>query len=415
LTGRAEIFQVCQRIARDLEVSAQDLSRFALQIATSDRAECREAEGEPSDGFRGGQFELPPGTYSLFDYQREAVTLLEGLCADRKKAIVSLPTGAGKTRTALAFCLEQFARTPAIRIDWLAPSHDLVLQAVQTLKTLWNASPLKSRLCCAALDVSSELESGIAFGTLQLAAARRGSLLNNSSILIIDEAHRAAARTFSRVVRDAERCGAQIVGLTATPGRARNEETLVLSELFDGRMIVPPLLGKDPVKALRKRGILATPKFIALNASGRDGSVIRSFVNSVCHSNIRPGIAFARSIPECYAVAASLIQRGLRAAVVTHKHSVSVRASRLTALANDKLDWIINVELLSTGIDIPALKAVALLCQIGSPVTYEQIIGRASRGPKIGGSDEALILDGFDHLKQHGDVSSYSRFLSYEW
>jgi superfamily II DNA or RNA helicase len=415
LAGRAEILQACRRIACVLEVSEQDLSSFALQIAANDQAECRDAEGEPFDGFRRAQFELAPGTYSLFDYQREVVVLLEGLLADRKKAMLSLPTGAGKTRTALAFCLEQFARTPAIRIDWLAPSHDLVLQAVQTLKTLWSASPLKSRLCYAALDVSNELESGIAFGTLQMAAIRRGSLLNNKSILIIDEAHRVAARTFSRVVRDAERCGAQIVGLTATPGRARDEETLLLSELFNGHMVVPPLLGRDPVRALRERGILATPKFIALNASGRDGSVIKSFVDSVCYSNICPGIAFATSIPECYAVAASLIHRGLRAAVVTHKHSVSVRAARLAALASSQLDWIINVELLSTGIDIPALKAVALLRPIGSPVTYEQIIGRASRGPKIGGSCEAMILDGFDHLNLHGDVSSYSRFLGYEW
>jgi DNA repair protein RadD len=415
LRNRGEILQACRRLALELQISPDELTATALQNARIDESESQKFEDKQTQAFKRTRFLLPSASYALFDYQRELVNELECLFLSRSRAMVSLPTGSGKTRTALAFCLEQFARTPDIRIDWLAPSHELVLQAVETLKSLWAISPLKTELHCAALDAAHNLSVGITFGTIQLAASRIGRPDSRASILIVDEAHRAAALTFSAVIRNAVKAGTFVVGLTATPGRAQDHETLTLSDLFDGRLIVPKLLGKDPVAELRKRGVLANAKFVDISSNADTGSMMRAFVDAVRKDEIVPGIAFASSIAECYAVAASLSHFGLRAAVVTHEHSVSVRSQRLSALENNRLDWLVNVELLTTGIDIPNLRAVAMLCPIGSVVTFEQVIGRATRGPAVGGSEIAIILDGFNHLRKFGDLSSYSRFLDFTW
>ena len=79
------------------------------------------------------------------------------------------------------------------------------------------------------------------------------------------------------------------------------------------------------------------------------------------------------------------------------------------------MQWLWNVELLSTGIDIPSLSSVALLTRIKSAILYEQILGRVSRGPAVGGSESSLVFDLCGNSAAFGDACSYSRFLKSDW
>ena len=68
-----------------------------------------------------------------------------------------------------------------------------------------------------------------------------------------------------------------------------------------------------------------------------------------------------------------------------------------------------------TGIDLPALRTVALLAKVGSPILFEQIVGRVSRGPAVGGRPETCVIDPHGLFEKFGGISSYARFVATDW
>ena len=80
----------------------------------------------------------------------------------------------------------------------------------------------------------------------------------------------------------------------------------------------------------------------------------------------------------------------------------------LPAVAADAL-------VLATGYDCPAIRHVILATQIRSPIMFEQIVGRASRGPLVGGHAKSTVWQFDDHLAAHGLPQSYYRYSDYDW
>jgi len=87
---------------------------------------------EVSRSFRELRF---TSSQPLFSYQREVVDKLDTLFRDKvqSSALVSLPTGGGKTRTGIWFFREQLAARELRTMLWVAPSVELVEQAVERL------------------------------------------------------------------------------------------------------------------------------------------------------------------------------------------------------------------------------------------------------------------------------------------
>ena len=117
--------------------------------------------------------------------------------------------------------------------------------------------------------MATDISSGFIFGTFQ---KFYGLLKSNSflleilkrklRILIIDEAHKSTALSYSKVINDLmENINAQFIGLTATPGRATQDrkENLKLANFFNKKLI-SPRFNKNPILELRKKGILSRLK-----------------------------------------------------------------------------------------------------------------------------------------------------------
>jgi DNA repair protein RadD len=351
----------------------------------------------------------------LFDYQRQVCDEAARLYAPGAASLLSLPTGAGKTRTALAFALEALRAKTVESVIWLAPGGELVRQAERALAALWEDAPLLPRLEILGLVGKPTSQPNIRFGTVQMAVKRLPRLNWGSRALVIfDEAHQASARTYQRVVRTACDDGAYVVGLSATPGRSNDSETRLLVRLFGGRLITPPCLGAQPVVALRQRGVLSNLQVVAGPAAARTTPDESQLTNLLSISRC-PGIIFAPSIADCYVISAALIRSGARVAVVSHHQPLAMRQSRLEALGRHDLDWLVNVELLATGIDLPTLRSVALLSKIGSPILFEQIVGRVSRGPAVGGRSDTCVIDPYCLFEEFGGISSYARYVATDW
>jgi len=185
------------------------------------------------------------------------------------RAILQLPTGSGKTRTAAEAVIELWKqRTENTRwILWIAQTEELCEQAFQCYRQIWEekgdeGTTLNMYRVWGGRSLPDPTEEGIIIsGIDQLAefildeddndkdAYREDELSrlqNGLGIVLIDEAHHAYASSYNKVLRslgmtrypkDLEQPA--LIGLTATPFRTSEEETKSLLKKFGGKILWP--------------------------------------------------------------------------------------------------------------------------------------------------------------------------------
>jgi len=100
---------------------------------------------------------------------------------------------------------------------------------------------------------------------------------------------------------------------------------------------------------------------------------------------------------------------GERVGVVTGETFAMERQQILSDFRRGQLRWCVNVDVLTTGFDAPAIDAIAVLRATMSPGLFAQIVGRGLR--KADGKQDCLVLDFGENIKRHGslDDPSYGR------
>jgi DNA repair protein RadD len=359
----------------------------------------------------------------LFDYQRELVAQISRVISSHEPALISLPTGGGKTRMAMFSILDFLARCPSGKVIWLAPTRELLDQAHDTFLSLW-----KDFGRVGDVGISRKLEHNNEVGFIWLATPQGvrnqvsvvGSL--GWDLIVFDEAHQSSAPTFSATVsRLRELTGAALLGLSATPGRAVEGEVESLLNVFDDRLIVSETLGNDPVKFLQDRGVLSRLEFKNLaNIPGgflTNIQRLRIAAESIVKVSNRGGksLVFCKSVQDSVALSYALCDRGVQALHVEGTQSEALRRERIGLFAQSKCLVLTNQKLLATGYDCPAVDNVYLVAKVGSPILFEQMVGRAARGVRTGGSRRSTIWEFDDHLSLHGLPQSYYRYQEFGW
>lgn len=382
---------------------------------------------------------------ALFDYQMEVVSSCERhFRSGQNEVMISIPTGGGKTRTALWLYRRLLNKFGQFRMLWVAPSRELVDQAVVSLEELWGTYRPCPSIQVVTNDIgriprSKEADGVIVFCTTQLASRRLPQIRSfNPSLLVFDEAHHATARTCRKIISTVcQSENAYVVGLSATPGRSDPEESDDLSGIFSGRLIAPRLLGNDPVRSLQQRGVLSQVELRqielprAWDAVRVRGGIERSLslselacnsarfwaaIDTICLvAKSRRCLVFGASIAHCQAITAVLVARGYRAHVLSHMLEQSKRDSIIAQFRAGSVDVIVNTNILSAGFDLPELEDVVLATPIRSPIYWEQIMGRVSRGPLVGGGRNARVWELDDHASLHQRVLGSQRFAGDHW
>ncbi len=209
---------------------------------TEDWAGKRTRKRDPWLEVRGPE-RLPP----LHDYQERVAenlrTLLGGEAAagGERRAMISLPTGSGKTRVAVQAIVE------AIREDdfpggvlWVADRDELCEQAVEAWRQVWSSigdsgERLRISRAWAGQESPRPLTTRhVVVASIQTLQARLGhtdyAFLADLQLVVFDEAHRSIAPTYTSVMEEVGLTRYQkpdepfLVGLTATPYRGRDEE-----------------------------------------------------------------------------------------------------------------------------------------------------------------------------------------------
>jgi superfamily II DNA or RNA helicase len=362
---------------------------------------------------------------SLFDYQsdlvREGINLVEA----SGKGLISLPTGGGKTRTAIYVLLEAAARRGVLHTVWLAPTVELLDQAQATLMALWKEFPSVGDLevMRSPGKPSSSMSTVIFLTPQSLFNIDSADVLTGWDLVVFDEAHQISAPKFHDSVQKilTQSIGASLLGLSATPGRSEEKETEDLVKIFGGNLLVSKTLGAKPVEFLQKRGILSNLEFHDLGKHlsqplNQQEKLLQALKQ--IELIVKGGgkvLTFATSVPESMALAFLLNNRGVPSAHLDGETDESIRRAILEDFKKGKFKVLFNQKLLSTGYDCPAVSDVVIIPKIGSAILFEQMVGRAARGPRTGGTTKSRIWQFYDHLDLHGLPSSYYRYKDFGW
>ena len=410
--------------------------------------------GEPVDT------EVVP-RYGLFPHQRTAVgKLSKMLNEDERRAVLHLPTGVGKTRTAMHVVAESLrAEEPSV-VVWLASGRELLEQAVAAFREAWmslGTRPLQVGAMqgdqTPALDdfVDGFLAVGIAKGWALSRTEPDWALRLSRRVrlVVFDEAHQAVARTYKRVADELTldyRCA--LLGLTATPGRtwADIDADGKLSEYFSGNKVTIDVPGDNPIEFLINNGFLARPTFrtllarpgldvsdrdeidrisalteipaeivAALSMSEQYVAAVLSAIEQLLSTGHRRLLAFAASVTHARLLTAILVARGVRSETVTATTSARVRDRAIRMFKSDEGTpmVLVNFGVLTTGFDAPGASAAVIARPTKSLVLYSQMVGRVIRGPKAGGTEACEIVTVVDpSLPGFGDVAD--AFLNWE-
>ena len=399
---------------------------------------------------------VPP----LADFQRELFhRLVEVLnsAEDRNRAILTLPTGAGKTRTAVEALLSwRQSREDRPIVLWIAQSDELCEQAVQSIREVWfdlghGDSSFRESLTIGRLWGSRNAvpwECGAVVASIQkLFAAARGdgseltaesleALGEQTGVVVIDEAHRALAPSYGSVLNALgfnfrQRSNkTALIGLTATPRRTSDDETRRLRRRFHDNILNVPSLGEDPIQSLRGQGVLARIKVesldydadrIELGSSASHAQYYEDFedihpdiLRRLGEEHLRnrrlierllaldpawPVLVFACSVQHAQAMT-SLLQRGGRSsACVLGTTRPATRRATIERFRSGQLSVLCNYGVLTTGFDAPSVRCVVVARPTASPILYEQMVGRGMRGPEFGGTTECLVIDVDDNIR----------------
>ena len=413
-----------------------------------------------------GQAQLPPLEEFQKEVKRKALRISK---EPGSRAIVSLPTGAGKTRVAVETIRDYIAEQKGenFTVVWLAHTEELCEQAAQSFREVWHASshsPITELVRFwgrYTRDVTSHDFNDVLYSPEpQILISTPQRLLNflktdtsfnhkltkgfifDAKLIVIDEAHRAAAPTYRELI---DRISAKpdskpvVIGLTATPYRGEyhptepSKGTEDLREIF-GSLITPEETLKWPFyRSLQEMGILSHAdhrEFLTNISIKLPDNLSDAYMDIVLRIKtdrnkrrmaILPEVVkaakaedssvlyFGPSVEDAAAMTFLLRKEGILAASVFGSTNTGTRQRVIEDFRAKRIKVLCNCEVLTTGFDAPRVTHVVMARPTVSQVLYEQMIGRGLRGARFGGTERVEIIDCIDKYTANKPFLGYDQ------
>jgi len=386
--------------------------------------------------------EVISSNYSLFPYQREIeIKAKEVLYSDRPKVIIHMPTGSGKTRTAMNIISDHLRANKNNLVIWLAYSKELCEQAVEEFKKAWKNlgnTDLSVVRFWGTHDFPNEIDRGVVvcsilklynaskYGNVKIIRELSGKV----SLVVFDEAHQSIADTYKHIINmllsPTTNKGKSLLGLTATPGRSYNdmEQDKRLANFYGAQKVTFDPPNGNFISFLIEQGFLAKVTFKELTYESnidiseqeykslkeqleipnnilsklekeelRNLAIINVAIKIVKQKKHKRLLIFATTVNHSRIIADILSYKGLEAYSVTSQTERGQRENIIQKYKGDSEDSIIlcNYGVLTTGFDAPRTSAAIIARPTKSLIMYCQMIGRAIRGERIGGNKESEI------------------------
>lgn len=403
----------------------------------------------------------------LYDFQKRVKDqLLRSLYGDKQRVLIHMPTGAGKTRTAIEGIVDYW-RTYGDKkgyMVWLTDSEELSGQAEESFKKVWGIrgdSSIKIYKLWGdhSLPIISE-EGGVIIASLQRLHRMSLSPKNNdfstlikiknrNRLIVVDEAHKSVAPTYMQTIEFI--CNLEntkLIGLTATPGRTKEIEIQKLVRFYHNNKIVitnesnqeienPILyLQKNDYLSHVKRRTVKTKIDIELTLKEQEAvsnllDIPMSVLIKLSKSNQRNAsilceiialaeegkqiIVFACSVEHANLLSELLILKNIKCHCIDSNTESFDRIRFIEEFKKEAVKVLVNYGVLTTGFDAPNTNAVVITRPTTSLVLYSQMIGRGIRGPKMGGTKECIIVDIEDNIINLPSEQTAFNYFNSHW
>lgn len=404
-------------------------------------------------------------TRSPYPHQISAMKNLDLINTNKQySTLVVLPTGGGKTYTASVWLLKN-AINKQKKILWIAHRKTLLDQAVESFQQyaykdfIPNISSFQYRVISGDAEHDKTINIEKSDDLLVVSKDSIGRNLKNIDrwledeeevFLIIDEAHHSTAKTYRKVIDYIKEKVpyVKLIGLTATPFRTNDNEKGLLSRIYKDGVELGDVANNDigiayniSLKELISKNILSKPIFESYytdesygrslgikglesiqnldilpediqkemaQSAARNQLIVKTYKEN--QKNYGQTIVFAVNIVHAIQLTTLLKKEGINAAYIVSNIKDIVTGITVSGKDNEKnledyrsgkIKVLVNVNILTEGVDLPQTKTVFLARPTVSTILMTQMIGRALRGTKAGGTDLAYIVSFIDNWNEH--------------
>lgn len=365
---------------------------------------------------------------SLRPYQRNCIdAVTEYLYEQPGHPVFCLPTAAGKTIIFSAMFKEWMASWPTTRVCILAHRQELLEQTEKKFlgapgkPGVWPGAPIS--VYSAGLR-RRETDQAILIAGIQ-SVYRRAAELPPFDVVLIDECHLVPfedSAMYRRFLQDVQIRNPKVrfIGCTATDYRldggpiAGHEKALFSDVCFqaniqelirDGylcNLVSRSTKNKMDTKGIRKRGFDFSQK--DLEDRFNENIIVEAAVEELMHlaADRNSILAFACGVDHAYNIAKAIEANGREAKVVVGDTPKDERAEIIERFDGGDLPFVVNVNCLTTGLDVTRVDCISLLRPTESTSLVVQMCGRGFRLHE--GKKDCLVLDFAGNVSKHGPI-----------
>ena len=366
----------------------------------------------------------------LRPYQEAAVTAVYDHLRNRDdNPCVVLPTGTGKSLVIGKLASDAVERWNG-RVLILAHVKELLQQNADKLRGICPKLPVG--IYSAGLK-RRDTDTPVLVAGIQ-SVYRKACDLDPFDLVIVDECHtipKDGEGIYRRFLKDCLVINPQlrVIGLTATPyrldsGLVCTPEHFINHVCYEAGLremirdgYLTPLVPKEGMAKADLSGLhVRGGEFISNEvdaAMNQPDLVIQACDKIVAYSRDRQAVMiFACSVAHGQQIVQVLAQRhGIECGFVSDQTSSAQRDELLCRLRGDSqpsllgtapLKYICNVNVLTTGVDVPRVDCIALLRATQSAGLLVQMVGRGTR--LYPGKQNCLILDYGGNIERHGPI-----------
>ncbi|WP_294406858.1 DEAD/DEAH box helicase [uncultured Clostridium sp.] len=349
------------------------------------------------------QYKLKPNKMQV-----AAIQNLNRLRANGKnKGLLISATGTGKTYLS-AFEIREFNPN---RTLFLVHREQIAKQALKSFKNVFGDTKTMGILSGSSKDTSKDF----IFSTVQTLS--KDDVLNSFDkntfdYIVIDEVHKAGARTYQKIVNYFT--PKFLLGMTATPERSDDFDIfkmfdyniayeIRLTQALEENLLCP--FHYFGISDLEIDGVILDEQSdfrYLINEKRVDHIIEKINLYGYCGDRVK-GLIFCSNKNEAYELSNLFNKRGYNTVALSGDDSQSDREKAIRRLEQDdlynSLDYIFTVDIFNEGVDIPSVNQVIMLRPTQSAIVFVQQLGRGLR--KNNDKEYVIILDFIGNYKNN--------------
>ena len=335
----------------------------------------------------------------LRDYQSDICSRVSDAFDKHRSIMVQMPTGTGKTMVLAELVKRLMMRDEGIRILIVAHRRELIEQIKATVKRMGlNADNQLSVINNQTIIVES----------IQTISRRIATIEFAPSLVVIDEAHHALAKTYKMMWNTWP--DAKFLGLTATPCRLNGKGFTDLFDILVQSWDIPTFIKakwlstydfvsikadshtQQLIQSLKKRGADGDYQVKEMDAVLNKRPSIERLYNCVMEfARNRKGFVYAINIDHARSIAEYYKEQGVNTVAIDSHTPVKERERLISSFRSGGLQVLVNVDIFSEGFDCPDVEFIQLARPTLSLAKYLQMVGRGLRPSK--GKTNCMIID----------------------